>query len=81
MTHESPTGEVEIRMAQVRRALRENMIAADRLAKRGRYAAEDALEEARHEIKRHPFEAVAASFGIGVGVGILSAWLYRNGHK
>jgi ElaB/YqjD/DUF883 family membrane-anchored ribosome-binding protein len=52
--------------------------AARRLARRGRQAAEEAYQEARYEIRKHPFEAVAASFGIGVGLGILSSWLFNH---
>lgn len=59
-------------------AVEERVAAARRMAKRSRQAAEEAWDDARHEIRKHPFEAVAASFGIGVGLGILSAWLFNH---
>ena len=50
---------------------------ANQQIRRGRYAAEDMFEEARHTVKRRPVEAVALMFAAGVLVGGLVACLAR----
>jgi ElaB/YqjD/DUF883 family membrane-anchored ribosome-binding protein len=67
--------------SMVTNALEDSVIAARRMAKRGKYAAEDLLDQTAHGIKRHPFRSVATGVGIGVGLGVIGMWLYRrNGH-
>jgi ElaB/YqjD/DUF883 family membrane-anchored ribosome-binding protein len=39
--------------------------------KKGRRSAEDLIDDAEHCVKRHPLNAVAVSFGIGLGLGAL----------
>lgn len=53
--------------------------AAKRAVKRGRYAAEDLLDDAAYRIKRDPLNSVAVTLGIGFGLGVLVGWfLARN---
>jgi ElaB/YqjD/DUF883 family membrane-anchored ribosome-binding protein len=46
-----------------------------RFAKRGRYAAEDLMEDAAHRVKRDPLRSVALGFAIGLGMGALAVWV------
>jgi ElaB/YqjD/DUF883 family membrane-anchored ribosome-binding protein len=62
--------EVERLKARASHAVEDGTVAAKRMIKRGRYAAEDLREETAHRIKRDPFRAVLVTFGVGVGVGI-----------
>jgi len=52
--------------------LEEVKFAAQRLLKRGRYVAEDGLEEAVHNIKRNPIGSVAIAFAAGAALGFLA---------
>ena len=40
--------------SMVNSALEDGVLTARRMAKRGRHAAEDALEQTAHQIKKHP---------------------------
>jgi hypothetical protein len=56
------------------------MVQAKRLMKKGRYAAADVIDETTYRIKRDPLRAVALTFGVGMGIGMLGGWLAtRNG--
>jgi hypothetical protein len=55
--------------------------AARRAVKRGRFAAEDLLDEAAHSVKRHPLQTVALTFGLAFGAGVLLGWAASNAHK
>jgi ElaB/YqjD/DUF883 family membrane-anchored ribosome-binding protein len=48
---------------------------AKRFAKRGRYAAEDLMEDAAHRVKRDPLRSVALGFAIGLSIGALAVWV------
>jgi ElaB/YqjD/DUF883 family membrane-anchored ribosome-binding protein len=48
---------------------------AKRFAKRGRYAAEDLMEDAAHRVKRDPFRSVGLGFVIGLCMGALIVWM------
>ena len=41
------------------------------MVKRGRYAAEDIVEDTAHMIKHDPFRSVGVAFGIGFGLGAI----------
>jgi hypothetical protein len=41
-------------------------------AKRGRYAAEDLMEDAAHRVKRDPLRSVVFGFALGVSLGALA---------
>ena len=48
---------------------------AKRFAKRGRYTAEDFIDDAAHRVKRDPFRSVALGFAIGFSLGALVIWM------
>lgn len=51
--------------------LDDGVTGARRLLKRSRYAVEDGLEEAAHNIKQHPFSSLAIGFAAGAALGLL----------
>ena len=55
----------------VTEAVDESLVNARRAARRGYNSAEDLIEEASHEIKRHPLRAVLCSLAIGALIGWL----------
>lgn len=61
--------------AQASHAVEDALTEARRLAKRGRYAAEDFVDETTYRIKREPLRAVAVTFAVGFGFGLLAGWL------
>ena len=66
--------------AKLSQTVEDGVYKAKRLAKRGRYAAEDLVDETAHRIKRDPLRSIAVTFGIAFGLGALTAWLaIRNG--
>ena len=63
-------------------ALDDGAKAAKRAVKQGRRAAEDLVDDAEHQVKRHPLGAVGASLGVGLGLGVVIGMLLaRNGHR
>jgi ElaB/YqjD/DUF883 family membrane-anchored ribosome-binding protein len=56
-------------------AMEDAVTDAKRFAKRGRYAAEDLMEDAAHRVKRDPLRSVALGFAVGLSVGALAVWL------
>ncbi len=48
--------------------------ATRRTVKRGIRSAEQFSDEARYQMKRHPFRTAAISLGLGMGVGFLVGW-------
>lgn len=57
----------------------DGMTDAKRMAKRGRYAVEDLVDDTAHRIKKDPWLSVGVTFGIGMGLGVMLGWLV--GHK
>ncbi|MFM8393316.1 MAG: hypothetical protein ACKOB4_05270 [Acidobacteriota bacterium] len=51
---------------------------ARRAIRRGRHAAEDMVDEASYRIKRDPLNAVAITFGVGLGMGVLIGWFLKR---
>jgi len=60
--------------------LADSKIAAERLLKHGRYAVEDGVEEAVHQIKRKPVRSLAIAFAAGAALGFLAPRLGRKTH-
>jgi hypothetical protein len=56
-------------------AVEDAVIDAKRFARRGRYAAEDLMEDAAHRVKRDPLRSVAFGFALGLSIGALAVWL------
>ena len=48
---------------------------AQRTLKRGKFAAEDCIEDTTHFIKRHPWQSVGGALGLGAGIGLLLGWV------
>jgi len=62
-------------------AVEDAMTEARRMAKRGRYVAEDLVDETAHRIKRDPFRSVAITLAVGLGIGALAGWLAGRGGR
>ncbi len=52
-----------------------------RSMKRAKYAATDAIDGGRHQIKRHPFTAVGSAALGGPGLGFLLGWFAHGMRK
>lgn len=61
--------------AAVTDALEDGVHAARRAMKHGLFVAEDLMEDAAHEVKRHPLEAVATASVLSFTAGVLAGWL------
>ena len=59
-------------------AIEDGMVDARRMVKRGRYAAEDLVDDTAHLIKKDPWASVGITFGAGLGLGVLVGWLNGN---
>jgi ElaB/YqjD/DUF883 family membrane-anchored ribosome-binding protein len=68
-------GEVSRLKTEASQAVEDGVVAARRLARRGRYAAEDLIDDAAHRVKRDPLRAMAIGLAIGFGLGALAVWL------
>ncbi len=53
----------------------ERVDSARRAVKHGLFLAEDAIEDATHEMKRHPFRTLVTGFTVGVFTGAFGGWL------
>ncbi len=56
----------------------DGMTDAKRMIKKGRYAAEDLMDDTAHLIKHDPFRSVGITFGVGFGLGIFAGWLVTH---
>lgn len=56
-------------------AVEEGVRSASQALRRGRYAAEDAMEEMKHSVKQRPVQAIGLSFAAGVLAGALLTWI------
>lgn len=56
-------------------AVEDGLRTARQAIKHGRYAAEDAIEEAQHSVKQRPLVAVGAAFAAGLVVGGFLGWM------
>lgn len=75
------TQEVERLREKVSHVVEQQVDSAARVVRRGKYAAEELLDDTSHRIKQDPIPAVAVTFGIGIGVGILVGWLLGRGQR
>ena len=67
--------EVSRLKTEASQAVEDGVVAARRLAKRSRYAAEDLIDDVAHHIKHEPLRSVAMGLAIGFGLGALAVWL------
>jgi ElaB/YqjD/DUF883 family membrane-anchored ribosome-binding protein len=56
-------------------AVEDTVTEAKRFARRGRYAAEDLMEDAAHRVKHDPLRSVAFGFALGISIGALVVWV------
>jgi ElaB/YqjD/DUF883 family membrane-anchored ribosome-binding protein len=45
---------------------------AKRMAKKGRYVAEDLIDDTEYKIKKAPFRSVLVTFAAGMGIGLVA---------
>ena len=57
---------------------RDGVELAKKIRKTSADAAEDFLDETKHQIKRHPAGTVLGAFGVGIAVGALIGLLVRR---
>jgi ElaB/YqjD/DUF883 family membrane-anchored ribosome-binding protein len=67
--------EVSRLKTEASQAVEDRVVAARRLAKRSRYAAEDLIDDVAHHIKHEPLRSVAIGLAIGFGMGALAVWI------
>jgi len=61
--------------SMVTEAVEDGVKTAIRAIKQGRYAAEDMIGDARHTVRKRPFQAMGVVFAAGVLAGALVGWL------
>ena len=61
--------------SMVTEAVEDGVKSAVKAIKQGRYAAEDMIGDARHTVRRRPFQAMGVVFAAGVLTGALVGWL------
>ena len=59
-------------------AFEDGVEAARRAAKQGGDAAEAFMDDTTKRLQRHPIETLAATFTLGVAVGILIGWMVQR---
>ncbi len=74
-TVEDALREVSKIKTMVTEAVEDGVKTAVKAIKQGRYAAEDMLGDARHTVKKNPFQAMGIVFAAGVLTGALVAWI------
>jgi hypothetical protein len=52
--------------------------AVRRAAKRGGYAAEELVMDARRRVQRYPVETIVATFAAGIAAGTAISWMMRR---
>jgi ElaB/YqjD/DUF883 family membrane-anchored ribosome-binding protein len=62
-------------------AVDDGVRSAVRALKQGRHAAEGAIDDARHVVRKNPFETVGIVFLAGAVTGGLIAWIATRGSK
>lgn len=67
--------------AAVADAIEDGVYAARRAVKRGRHAAEEMVDEAVHEVKHHPVQALAAASVLSFTAGVLLGWIAFRGTR
>ena len=59
----------------VTEAVEDGVKSAMKAIKQGRYAAEDMIGDARHTVRKRPFQSIGVVFAAGVLTGALVGWL------
>jgi ElaB/YqjD/DUF883 family membrane-anchored ribosome-binding protein len=74
-TEENPLREVSKIRSMVTDAVEDGVRSASQAIRHGRYAAEDAIEEAKHTVKQRPLQAMGTVFAAGVLAGTFLTWI------
>lgn len=74
-TVENPLREVSKIRSMVTDAVEDGVRSASQAIRHGRYAAEDAIEEAKHTVKQRPLQAMGTVFAAGVLAGTFFTWI------
>jgi ElaB/YqjD/DUF883 family membrane-anchored ribosome-binding protein len=72
---------VEELKTQASHALEDGIEEAKRMAKRGRYAAEDFIEDTAHRIKQDPLRSAGVTLGVGFALGAIVGLLIASKTK
>jgi ElaB/YqjD/DUF883 family membrane-anchored ribosome-binding protein len=75
VTAEDALREVSKIRSIVKNAVEDGVRSASQAIRHGRYAAEDAIEEAKHTVKQRPLQAMGIAFAAGVLVGGFLTWV------
>ena len=75
VTAEDALREVSKIRSLVKDAVEDGVRSASQAIRHGRYAAEDAIEEAKHRVKQRPLQAMGLAFAAGVLAGGLLTWI------
>jgi ElaB/YqjD/DUF883 family membrane-anchored ribosome-binding protein len=74
-TVENPLREVSKIRSMVTDAVEDGVRSTSQAIRHGRYAAEDAIEEAKHTVKQRPLQAMGTVFAAGVLAGTFLTWI------
>jgi len=74
-TVENPLREVSKIRSMVTDKVEDGIRSASQAIRHGRYAAEDAIEEAKHTVKQRPLQAMGTVFAAGVLAGTFLTWI------
>ena len=55
-------------------AVEDAVLEAERMAKHGKHAVEDVVEDTTYCIKKNPWQAVGFAAGAGLGIGLCVGW-------
>ena len=70
--------DVAVLKKRVESAVEDAVTDAQRMAKHGRHALEDAIDETTYRIKKNPWQSVGYAAGAGFGIGLIVGWLMRR---
>ena len=62
-------------------AFEDGVGAVRRAAKKGGYAAEELVMDARRRVQRYPVETIVATFAVGIAAGTAISWMMRRGQQ
>jgi ElaB/YqjD/DUF883 family membrane-anchored ribosome-binding protein len=80
VTAEDALREVSKIRSIVKDAVGDGVRSASQAIKHGRYAAEDAIEEAKHTVNQRPLQAMGLAFAAGVLAGGPLTWIGFRRH-
>ena len=74
-TVENPLREVSKIRSRVTDVVEDGVRSASQAIRHGRYAAEDAIEEAKHTVKQRPLQTIGTVFAAGILAGTFLTWV------